>query len=644
MTISSQTSKAAFSGNGVSTAFPLPFPYLREADIKALLRHEGFETPLELGTHYTLSGAGSAQGGALVMNLPPATGQTLVVYRAPAIVQEVDYVENSAFPAETHEAALDLLTMICQSLQEQLGRAVLYPVSTPADDVLGSQAFLAATAQSRDAARSAEQNAFVSAGQAGLFASQAAASAASAEAVAQTADGLVKVSVGDAAARSLSSKLLAGNGLAEGIENPGGDEALRLAVALADGSGLEFEAGLLRVKCGEGLARTASGLTADAGTGPGQLVRLDANGRLPALDARNLTNVSSGDQIARDNAAMGMFLAQLSAERASGPVPGGILNTFKTEELSNIGGVYNADGDYYSNQTGGGGLSAPNNLTADGMSSFAAAFVNATYAPWKAFNGADKSTTTAGWQSPNDGQVIGKYIGRHFGATGHVVRRILIWNSQYSSGWRNGVKEFWVEGSNDAVPNGAGGLSTVGTWTKIPVVAVNGGGVVVYPDTARINQEAGDGVAPTAELILGGNIAYKAVRLGFVSASWGGGSPDYAHIREIEMYDTLTVTDMTLTSAGLALGRVPAKASLYLLHKAIDPVSLNTDLVVSVSRGSGWTTATDLATLCAYDGEYFLRRATVDLSALASGSTAYWRVQTFNTKAQQVRGALLWAE
>lgn len=643
MTISSQTSKAAFSGNGVSTAFPLPFPYLREADIKALLRHDGFETPLAPGTHYTLSGAGSAQGGALVMNQPPATGQTLVVYRAPAIVQEVDYVENSAFPAETHEAALDLLTMICQSLQEQLGRAVLYPVSTPADDVLGSQAFLAATTQSRDAARSAEQNAFVSAGQASHSASQAAASAASAEAVASTADGLVKVSVGDAAARSLSSKLLAGNGLAEGIENSGGDEALRLAVALADDSGLEFTGGLLRVKCGGGLALAGNGLAADVGTGAGQLVQLDEDGRLPALDARNLTNVSAGDQTARDNAAMHAFLSWLSAGRASGPVPGGVLNTFKTEELSNIGGVYNAAGDYYSNQTGGGGLSAPNNLTADGMSSFAAAFVNATYAPWKAFNGTDKSTAIAGWQSPNDGQVVGKYIGRHFGATGHVVRRILIWNSQYSSGWRNGVKDFWVEGSNDAVPNGAGGLSTVGTWTKIPVVAVTGG-TVMPGETARINQEAGDGVAPTAELILGGNTVYKAVRLGFVSASWGGGSPDYAHIREIEMYDTLTVTDMTLTSAALALGRVPAKASLYLLHKAIDPVSLNTDLVVGVSRGSDWATATDLTTLCAYDGEYFLRRATVDLSALAAGSTAYWRVQTFNTKAQQVRGALLWTE
>lgn len=293
MTLSTQTSKAAFSGNGVSATFPLPFPFLRDADIKALLRQEGFETPLEAGVHYTLTGAGSAAVGSLVMHNPPATGQTLVVYRAPAIVQEVDYVENSAFPAETHEAALDLLTMICQSLQEQIGRAVLYPVSTPAGDILDSSTFLASTSQSREAARISEQNAAASAGQAAAAASVASASATAAEALAATADGLLKVSMSDAKARTLSAKLLAGNGLAEGIENPGGEEALRLAVALAASPGLEFDAGLLRVRAGTGLTLSASGLAADVGTGAGKLVQLDASGRIPAVSGALLTGLSA---------------------------------------------------------------------------------------------------------------------------------------------------------------------------------------------------------------------------------------------------------------------------------------------------------------------------------------------------------------
>jgi microcystin-dependent protein len=321
MTLSTQTSKAAFSGNGVSTVFPLPFPFLRDADIKALLRQDGFETPLAPGQHYTLTGAGSASGGSLVMRNPPATGQTLVAWRAPAIVQEVDYVENSVFPAETHEAALDLLTMICQSLQEQLGRAVLYPVSTPAGDILSSDSFLASTAQSREAARISEQNAAAAATQATASAGLAASSAEAAEALAATADGLLKVSVGDATARTLSAKLLAGNGLAEGIENPGGEEALRLAVALAASSGLEFDAGLLRVKAGAGLALSASGLTADAGESAGKLVRLDAEARLPAVSGALLTGLTAA-QISGLQSGMptGAVIAV-----ASSTVPSGFL-------------------------------------------------------------------------------------------------------------------------------------------------------------------------------------------------------------------------------------------------------------------------------------------------------------------------------
>ncbi|GAB6127098.1 hypothetical protein [Humidesulfovibrio idahonensis] len=271
MTLSTQMSKASFLGNGVSTAFPLPFPFLREADIKALVSHDGAATPLVLGTHYTLSGAGSAAGGHLTMLAPPATGQTLVVYRAPAIVQEVDYVENSAFPAETHEGALDLLTMICQSLQEQIDRAVVYPVSTPDEDILDSTSFLAAAEDSRTAARLAQQDAAESAAKAGQSAGAAASAAnraelgaAAAEAVAATADGLVKVSAGDTQPQSLSTKLTAGDGLAETRLNPGAAESLRLSVALASASGLEFASGLLRVRPGAGLALSDSGLSIDA--------------------------------------------------------------------------------------------------------------------------------------------------------------------------------------------------------------------------------------------------------------------------------------------------------------------------------------------------------------------------------------------
>lgn len=286
MTLSTQTSKTAYTGNGATTVFPVPFPFMRPDDIKVLLRQDGVETPLLPGTHYSLEGAGSPSGGSLTLAEPPATGQALVLYRAPAIVQEVDYVENAAFPAETHEAALDLLTMICQALDEKIGRAVLYPVSTPQEDIRDSSAFLTACESAREQALTAGTQAGASASEAQTQADLAGDFAAQAQAA---VNGL-RVSASDTTPGHLSAKLAAGGGLAETLINPGADEALRLSIALAQDPGLELAEGLLRARLasGGGLSRTASGLAADLGAGPDQL---STNSTLrPAMVAGRVLN------------------------------------------------------------------------------------------------------------------------------------------------------------------------------------------------------------------------------------------------------------------------------------------------------------------------------------------------------------------
>ena len=276
MTLSTQTSKTSYTGNGATTVFPVPFPFTRGDDIKVLLRQDGAEMSLLPGTHYSIAGEGSPSGGSLTMAEPPATGTTLVLYRAPAIVQEVDYVENAAFPAETHEAALDLLTMICQALDEKIGRAVLYPVSTPQEDIRDSTAFLDTCQGAREAALAAEAQASASAAQAQIQAGLAGDCVLQAQVAvgqAQASVGGLRVSAGDTTPGSLSAKLAAGDGLAETLLCPGADEALRLSLALAADPGLELAEGLLRVRVapGGGLSRTAAGLAADIGSGPDQL-------------------------------------------------------------------------------------------------------------------------------------------------------------------------------------------------------------------------------------------------------------------------------------------------------------------------------------------------------------------------------------
>ncbi|MBG0791511.1 MAG: hypothetical protein H0S80_13545 [Desulfovibrionaceae bacterium] len=131
MTLSSTKSTDSFEGNGSTTLFQIDFMFLRDEDVEVLLRDEaGAEHVQALGTDYQLTGAGSQAGGACVMTVAPAEGQSLHLRRNPAMVQETDYPENDAFPAASHEAALDYLTMICQSLSERLDRTITFRVSS----------------------------------------------------------------------------------------------------------------------------------------------------------------------------------------------------------------------------------------------------------------------------------------------------------------------------------------------------------------------------------------------------------------------------------------------------------------------------------------------------------------------------------
>ncbi len=131
MTISSTETKTIYGGNGSTTVFAVPFMFSRNEDIEVVLTDiEGLESTMTIATDYQLSGAGEPMGGTCALTMPPEAGQTLVIRRNPAMTQEVDYVENDAFPAATHEAALDKLTMICQTLSERLDRTITFRVSS----------------------------------------------------------------------------------------------------------------------------------------------------------------------------------------------------------------------------------------------------------------------------------------------------------------------------------------------------------------------------------------------------------------------------------------------------------------------------------------------------------------------------------
>lgn len=133
MTVSTEQNRIEYNGNDAATVFAFPYRFLDNAHIfVVLILASGVEDPQVLNTDYTLTGVGSDSGGEVTMLTAPATGQRLVIYREVPLTQETDYISGDPFPAESHETALDKLTMITQQMTEQIGRTLQFAITTPA--------------------------------------------------------------------------------------------------------------------------------------------------------------------------------------------------------------------------------------------------------------------------------------------------------------------------------------------------------------------------------------------------------------------------------------------------------------------------------------------------------------------------------
>ena len=127
MTISTIANKVLYNGDGTTDAFTIPFLFLDNSHITAivLVRDTMIPTTQVITTHYTLTGVGNAAGGTLTFesgSVPPS-GTTVAILRDVPISQLTDDTPGDAFPAESHEDALDKLTMIAQQLSERLQRS-----------------------------------------------------------------------------------------------------------------------------------------------------------------------------------------------------------------------------------------------------------------------------------------------------------------------------------------------------------------------------------------------------------------------------------------------------------------------------------------------------------------------------------------
>lgn len=126
MTVPSTTSRDSQTGNGVTLVFTVPFRILDQTHIQVLLTVGGVTTTQVLTTHYSVSGVGNPNTTVTFVTAPPS-GSTITFLRSVPSTQETDYVPNDPFPAESHERALDKLTMLVQQALEVIARSLTLP-------------------------------------------------------------------------------------------------------------------------------------------------------------------------------------------------------------------------------------------------------------------------------------------------------------------------------------------------------------------------------------------------------------------------------------------------------------------------------------------------------------------------------------
>ena len=121
MTISNTPALVAYTGDGATLTFAVPFEFyeLTELRVRTYLDPLDRETYVELlfGTEYTVSGGnpgggGDATNGSITLLITaPANPTEIEITSNVDLGQEVDYAAFGKFPAEAHETALDKLSL-----------------------------------------------------------------------------------------------------------------------------------------------------------------------------------------------------------------------------------------------------------------------------------------------------------------------------------------------------------------------------------------------------------------------------------------------------------------------------------------------------------------------------------------------------
>lgn len=131
MTISTTVNRSGpYAGAGTTGPFTVGFRFLENTHLEVVKTSiSGVDAVLSFPADYSVTGAGGTSG-TVTTTAAVAVGEKLTIIRNVPFTQETDYTQSDPFPAESHEDALDKLTMAVQQLQEVSDRTLTLAVSS----------------------------------------------------------------------------------------------------------------------------------------------------------------------------------------------------------------------------------------------------------------------------------------------------------------------------------------------------------------------------------------------------------------------------------------------------------------------------------------------------------------------------------
>ncbi len=118
MSVDTLNTTTVAQGDSSTTTFPITFDFLANEQIKVKTTTADVEAFLVEGVDFTLEGGNPAT--EVEMTTAPDTDTEVTVYRDTPKLQDTDYQDTGAFPAEAHEDALDKIVMMIQEVAAAL--------------------------------------------------------------------------------------------------------------------------------------------------------------------------------------------------------------------------------------------------------------------------------------------------------------------------------------------------------------------------------------------------------------------------------------------------------------------------------------------------------------------------------------------